>query len=267
VICPVARVHGVDFSGAADAGRRIWVASGTVGNKVLCIDDLRRAAELPGGGLDRAAALDALRAFIQAAGPCAVGCDFPFGLPEPLVGAPTWEAFALAFAERYPAPDAFRARCREAAEGKELRRATDREARTPFSSYNLRLYRQTWTGIVELLAPLVRAGAAVVPMQPPRSRVPWLLEVCPASTLERAGRYRPYKGRTAGHRVARAAILAAFTEQDLTVSLEIRERAVADPGGDALDALIAAAATFRAVVAPDFPGADPRYALEGRVYA
>ena len=264
---PVARVHGVDFSGAVDAGRRIWVASGIVEGGALRIEALRRAAELPGGGVDRAAALGALRSFIVDAGPCAVGCDFPFGLPGALVAESTWEAFALAFGERYPTPERFRDACR-AAGGKELRRATDREARTPFSSYNLRLYRQTWTGIVELLAPLVRAGAVVVPMQPPRPGVPRLLEVCPASTLKCAGLYRPYKGRTAERRKARAEILAALVAaEDLEVPGEIGRRAIEDPGGDALDALIAARATFRAVGEPDFPGADPRYTLEGRVYA
>lgn len=264
----IARVHGVDFSGAVDAGRRIWVASGSVEGRVLRVDDLRRAAELPGGGVGRDAALGALRAFVREAGACAVGCDFPFGLPELLVDAPDWEAFALDFAGRYPMPERFRDACRAADGGRELRRATDREARTPFSSYNLRLYRQTWTGIVDLLAPLVRAGAVAVPMQPLRPAVPWLLEVCPASTLKRAGLYRPYKGSGPERWAARAEILAALgAAGDLAVSEEIRERAVADPGGDALDALIAALATARALAAPDFPGAGPRYALEGRVYA
>jgi hypothetical protein len=265
---PVARVHGIDFSGATDAGRRIWVASGAAVGGVLRITDLRRAAELPGGGVEHDAALGALRGFMVAAGTCAIGCDFPFGLPGPLVAVPDWVAFALDFVERYPTPECFRAACRAAAGSKELRRETDRETRTPFSPYNLRLYRQTWTGIVNLLAPLVLAGAVAVPMQPLRPNAPWLLEVCPASTLKRAGLSRPYKGRTTAHRAARAAILAALAAgMDLEVPAGIRRRAIADPGGDALDALIAALATARAVRAPDFPGADPRYALEGRVYA
>lgn len=265
----VERVHGVDFSGAADAGRHIWIASGTIDGDALRIEECRRAESLPGAGRRRDQSLAALRAFIAGERGAAIGLDFPFSLPLSLVGAGTWEAFTRAFVARYAHPDAFKRACLALAGGRELRRLTDVEARTPFSPYNLRLYRQTYSGIRDLLAPLAQVGAAcVVPMQPPRPGLPWLLEVCPASTLKRAGLYRSYKGRSGEHRAARERILAGI-ESPGTVAIPapLRQVMLDDTGGDALDSLIAAVATARAVRDPHFPGPrDSRYTLEGRVY-
>lgn len=266
-----ARVHGVDFSGAIDAGRRIWIASGVVEDGTPRIVDCRRAEELPGSGRRRERALAALRELIAGERAAAIGLDFPFGLPAPLVPDGSWVDFALAFAGRYPDPEAFRHACVTQTGGRELKRLTDLEARTPFSSYNLRLYRQTYAGIRDLLAPLVRADVArVVPMQPVAPDRPWLLEICPASTLKRASLYRSYKGQTLAQRVARERILASLGSSGaLAIPDAVRRRALDDPGGDALDSLIAAAATSGAVRDPSFPGADPdgRYAREGRVYS
>ena len=44
------RVAGVDFSGARDAGKNIWIAEGTVSPSGVKIEKLQRASELPGGG-------------------------------------------------------------------------------------------------------------------------------------------------------------------------------------------------------------------------
>lgn len=41
-------IHGIDFSGAAKAGRKIWIASARVVRGRLTIDACRRAAGLPG---------------------------------------------------------------------------------------------------------------------------------------------------------------------------------------------------------------------------
>lgn len=263
------RVYGIDFSGAKDAGRRIRIARGVIADGTLWIEACHQAADLPGAGWAREPALAALRRLIAAEPGAVVGLDFPFGLPATLVPEEDWEAFACGFARRYPDPDAFRRACAGAAGGRELRRLTDTEAATPFSPYNLRLYRQTYTGIRDLLAPLVAAGAAcVVPMQLALPGRAWLLEVCPASTLKRDGRYAPYKGRGEARRAGRARILEALEGvEGVVVPAEVRRDALDDAGGDALDSLIAAVATFRAATDPTFPGsAGGRYALEGRVY-
>ncbi len=170
------RVHGVDFSGAVNAGNAIWIAGGAVTVRGLELEDCRPASALPSGTRKRDGALAALRIWIAAQGEAAIGLDFPFGLPWPLLrGYGSWEAFLRAFPSRHESPEAFRAHCRARSGGRELRRETDLAARTPFSPYNLRMYRQTWHGICDVLAPLVAAQAVCVPpMQPLQAGKPWL---------------------------------------------------------------------------------------------
>ena len=200
-------IHGVDFSGAAKAGRKIWIASGTVADGVLAIHACRRAADLPGSSADREAALTALRNFIAERPADDFGLDFPFSLPRDLIAEPSWEEFLRSFPERYPDAQAFRRACREATGGREAKRLTDYDARTPFSAYNLRLYRQTYYGIRDVLRPLVLGRlACVLPMQPVQHHSAWLIEICPASTLKAFARQSrldlsaPYKGKAAAHR-------------------------------------------------------------------
>ncbi len=265
------RIIGIDWSGAADAGRRIHIAEGRLSAHGLALSALRRAEELPAGGRDREVCLPALRRWLAAQGPCAVGLDFPFGLPRALMDAPDWPSFVRQFAGRFRSPEDFRGWCRSRSGGQELKRRADVETRTPFSPYNLRLYRQTYWGISALLAPLlVRGQAVAVPMQPAVPHLPWLLEACPASLLKRRGLYIPYKGAGAGARAARAHILERLqAESRLREPPErLRDRILEDPGGDALDAVVAGLAAARAVTGRSRPpmheGAD--YALEGVVY-
>ena len=271
------QIHGVDFSGAAKAGRKIWIASGTVADGVLAIDTCRRAADLPGSSADREAALTALCNFIAERPADAFGLDFPFSLPRDVIAEPSWEEFLRRFPDRYPDAKAFCRRCHEATGGKEARRLTDYDAHTPFSPYNLRLYRQTYYGIRDVLRPLVLGRlACVLPMQPVQHHSAWLIEICPASTLKAFARQSrldlsaPYKGNTAAHRAARQRILTALEQ---TQHLAIPDQALRceigrDPEGDALDSLIAAFATFRATRRPAFPSPDWQQVakLEGYVY-
>jgi len=266
-------VHGVDFSGAADAGKRIWIASGVVSSGGLRIEQCRPARELPDSGRGRDQALAALRGFLGTQGSCAVGLDFPFSIPAELIQPPakSWEVFARSFATAYPNPVVFRSRCRAAGAGRELRRVTDYQTRTPFSAYNLRLYRQTYFGIRDLLAPLVADGSVcVLPMQRPRPGRAWLLEICPASTLKRQDLYRSYKGRSDRHRSARERIVQALEETEAVsfAATAVRSVVLKNAGGDALDSVVAAFATWRALGHPSTLRAAPNspYALQGRVY-
>lgn len=140
-----------------------------------------------------------------------------------------------------------------------------------FVPYNLRLYRQTYFGLRDVLYPLVRDGrASVLPMQRAQPDRAWLLEICPASTLKREGMYWPYKGKMDEHRTARASILERL-EATGTLSIPapaVRSAVLEDRGGDALDSVIAALAAFRALRAPAFPGVEGNdaYVLEGYVY-
>jgi len=100
--------------------------------------------------------------------------------------------------------------------------------------------------------------------------VPWLLETCPASALKRAGLYAPYKGSAAKHRAQRAHILdGLITLQHLIPgSRSHRGRILQDTGGDALDAVIAASTTARAVAKGEVSRTLARgaYAVEAYVY-
>jgi hypothetical protein len=266
----VRRIYGVDFSGAVDAGRKIWITSGIVRASRLIVEDCFQGAALPGATKDRTRCLAALRAFIGDAGPSIFGLDFPLGLPRELLGRDSWAAFIREFPHRFEAPQFFRQWCLAAAGGRELKRRTDREARTPFSPYNLRLYRQTYFGLRELISPLVRRRKVCVrPMQTARLGLPWLIEICPASTLKQRQLYVPYKGKSIGHRAARSSILRSISRaESIELAAPIRSRLLDDPEGDALDSFIAAAAVFGALESPQRLNGlfDQIDALEGRVF-
>ena len=87
-----------------------------------------------------------------------------------------------------------------------------------------------------------------------------LLECCPASLLKRvhSGRlYKPYKGKEAVYHNQRAIILRSaqlgFDGLKLELPPDVAKCATADPGGDALDAVLAAACAALASMSPNFP--------------
>lgn len=265
------QVYGIDFSGAKDAGKKIWIASGVPAGDTLRIDNCCRAGDLPDSSRRRDQSLTALRNFIAGETKAAFGLDFPFGLPQDLVDEGSWEDFILEFPHRYPDAGAFRQACREAGDGRELKRVTDVESQTPFSPYNLRLFRQTYHGIRDVLYPLVRDDLArVLPMQAPVQDKPWILEVCPASTLKQQGLYLSYKGKSDQHRATRARILEALEGTGvLTIQKQATRSAILEgTGGDALDSVIAAFVTFKVLPDGNSPavGDNDPYALEGYVY-
>jgi hypothetical protein len=261
------RIFGVDFSAAVDAGRRIWLAGAQEDGGGLRVGACLRAEDLPGSGRELEKCLPALRGFIRGLGAVTMGMDFPFGLPRALVSERTWRDFVLTFPQRFPDASALRTHCRMA--GSEPRRRTDREALTPFSPCNLRLFKQTYGGIAQVLQPLVKASAVrVLPMQRQSPDCPSLLETCPASTLKGLGVYRPYKGPGAERRRGRLRILQALEAAGLSLdSTGLPEVLLDDAAGDALDSVVAAFATWKAVTASSpAPWADD-YALEGYVYS
>lgn len=263
------RVFGVDFSGSVEAGRKIWIAAGTFDGETLCVDDCVRGEALQNSGRDRETCVAALRSFIAQAGDSAFGLDFPLSLPHELFLNQTWLQFIRSFAVQFPTAEDFRADCLRIAHGRELKRATEIETKTPFSPYNLRLYRQTYFGLRDVIGPLVAArGARVLPLQSPLDHRPCLIEICPASTLKRLGLYVPYKGKTDQHRQARTLILSTLTARH-TIRLSHAPRSVLldDPEGDALDSVIALWATARAARTGFACPADRLTRREGWVFA
>jgi hypothetical protein len=263
------RVLGVDFSGASDAGRKIWVAEceRRRGNR-LTLHDLRPACDLPNGGGDPATAIAALAETIVKEPDTIAGCDFPFSLPKTLIDESTWETFATAFPARFPDPEAFRNGLMRRSDGREIRRDCDKAAKTPFNSYNLRIYRQTWWGIAHLLGPLLVSRRAVIrPYQPmPAKPVPIVIEACPACSLKGIGFYPAYKGRSGKHRLERKAVLRKLIALGLLEppALSIQRTMLDNAGGDALDAVIAALAAAHADVETE---TNPDLRIEGTIYS
>ena len=261
-----ADVAGVDFSGAQDAGKHIWIAEGTVSPRGLQIQKLQRADTLPGSGPTFEDALPSLVEHIRSLTDRIIGFDFPFSLPHVLIPDKTWMEFVLRFAKDYDTPSEFRDACRDRTDGRELKRCTDVEARVPWSAYNLRLYRQTWAGIRHVLAPLVQGGhARIIPMQKPKRGLPIIAEICPASLLKKEDLYLPYKRPNPDHAEAKIQILRELTRRKLLspVPEKLRDKIIRDPGGDALDAILAA------IAAAGIDDAEPRddaERIEARVY-
>jgi hypothetical protein len=241
----------VDFSGAADACRKIWIAQGIESDDALLIEKCVRADDLLGTGKGIRTCLEALRDFIAGEKNCAFGLDFPFGLPMDLIHEDRWEDFIMNFPLHFRHMNDFRDKCRSAFPGQELRRLTDIESRAPFSPYNLRIYRQTYYGISYLLRPIVRDKlACVLPMQQILPGKPWVLEICPASTLKKLlnlKRIYPYKGHTSAHHSARLRILDALKRTGkVTIPGSVYLKASEDCGGDALDSIVAVYSTYMA---------------------
>lgn len=270
------RVYGVDFSGAEKAGTKTWIASATIVRDALKVEDCRQAKDLPGSTAERDQCLRSLRDFISTQKECAFGLDFPFGLPKRVVKANNWEEFVLSFSDYYTDPEQFRIACRTASCGPELKRATDIKAETPWCAYNLRLYKQTYYGIRDVLAPLIREQlVCVLPMQNISPNIPWLFEICPASTVnKKLGITSSYKGGTKEkHKekyLVRERILHQMEETgDLVIpDSNLRSRILSNRHGDALDSVIAAFATFRALhnLSDSSVLESDTYALEGYVY-
>jgi len=260
---------GVDFSGAQDAGKNIWIACGSILDDLILISECFPAKDLPGSGQRRDQAIRALRAFIRKKRDCVFGLDFPFGIPRVLVAEESWEEWLAAFPERYTSPEGFERQCRLASNGKELKRATDVETKTPFSPYNLRLYRQTYFGVRDVLGALVREKAVcVLPLQKPQDEKPWAIEICPAATLKIKNLSFPYKGSGRDRMASRGKILRGMEKTGVLKvrKTSVRKRIVEDKGGDALDSLIAAYATFKALNHGLTSETRDPYAIEGKVY-
>ncbi len=230
------------------------------------LDHLACAADRFGCAVTADAVAPALRRFIADAAGTAIGIDAPVTLGKALIGGEGWAHFIRRFRSDYPDAEVFRAWCASMLpDERSARRACDIEARTPFAAHNLRLYRQTWASLFHLLAPL--AGCiAVPPLTEAHADRPWLLETCPASTLLHLGLREPYKGPGEAKRRARARILDALVEaKRIVASPSMRNSMIADPGGDALDAAIAAATAAR-TVAGGIPPAIGDEMVEGRVF-
>jgi hypothetical protein len=280
-----ASIHGVDFSGARLAGRSTWLARlepvggrGTARSyRLVELSSLERLSGTP----ERGAALAHLVDRIKRSDGALWALDFPFGLPVEVMspGCP-WEGqFGLI---REWGDDAYGlgVECLRRAKALggpgHIRRTTDVEARAPFDCYHYRIIYQTFHGMRDVLGPLLRhRGTAILPFhyrRLPRARRV-LVEACPSSTLKRLRlSHQNYKQPAGGpltllRRRTRRGLLDALA--DLVDLSDVHRRVIMrNPGGDALDAVVAALGAAHAWETCDHRrvARHPRYRREGRLY-
>ena len=295
-----ARVYGVDFSAAAaDAGRKTWIASGRVDEGGLRIAGVAPLVEVVGlGEAGREPSVSALADWLGGLGDDAVvGLDFPFGLPRFVVeatGNDSWREFVRGFPasigvdEENRAADpvrAFAERCVELTdthgEGTYDKRETDAVvgARSPygFIADTIAFY-----GIRDVLGAVVDdVRVAPIDVEPDGWRAaapsgPVVAETYPAAILDRRGLCRTgYKGGgddETARRTRNAEGLEGQSAVSYAADAAIRETAVNDAGGDAVDAVAACVGAFdaaRAGYATETDAFDDPEAIgvEGYIYA
>jgi len=223
--------HGVDFSGADGGGSGIRLATRVPGEPVRRIDRL-----------DRRGLLERILASREDGDRHLWLIDAPFGIPvrtlERCGVDLDWSA-SVAWLASFGSPRDWRRGVR-AVDRKEPKREADVVAATPLASMNLRVCKQTWTAMVELLGPLVEAGVRVDPMAGPLDARVVVVEGCPATVLKRRGdSAKGYKGTGQPPRDRRETIIRQGIESwGLDATESVFDRCHDDEGGDDLDALL-----------------------------
>lgn len=260
------RILGVDFSGARDAGQKIWLT--------VCVErggELHVKSSVPAGTQfdadTRAECLDGLRAAIERAD--VVGLDFPFGLPVAVHDHDRWREVAAWIASDVTDPQDLQAVCVERAqaatdgERSYLRRQTD-EPHGALSPYHWFVAAQTFYGVRNVLWPLVEREVISVKPTDDRDRTP-VCEVYPAGTLRDIGLpAQGYKDDTDEARQRRETIVDGLQLTPLALH-GIGDHLIADVGGDALDSVLAALAAWRANREGFEPG-DAYDPVEGHIF-
>ena len=248
-------IHGVDFSGADSGGAaKIRVVSRDLADP--------RAPVAAHGRVDRRGLVRAVLAsrddgrthLWRVDAPMSVPVEVAreFGAEGSWIEVARWMA-SLGSARQWRS--AVRDRTR-----REPRRTCDRELATPMAPMNLRVFKQTWTFVCEVLLPLSEAGVRVEPCFEGTDHRVRVSEGCPASVLHALGwPRRGYKGAGAPPQALRAQLLRRLGEVGVSVPAAIAAEAERDEEGDLLDALLL-------LVPPAATAAPAESAVEGWVY-
>lgn len=223
------QIHGVDFSGADNGGlHKIRIASISSNGEVV----IERA--------DRAMLMKAILASASSQEAHLWRIDAPAGVPIQTLTEHgieiKWKAGAK-WSASAGSPRAWRTMLR-AVSRVEPRRSTDSAWRTPMAPMNLRVFKQTWTLMCEVLLPLSEAGVSIAPMAVTNSNVT-VCEGCPASVLQMLGwPSHGYKGQGEPPKRVRALIARRLVEIGVPLSKKTIQQATDDEEGDLLDACI-----------------------------
>ncbi|MCM2373145.1 DUF429 domain-containing protein [Aporhodopirellula aestuarii] len=286
-------IMGVDFSGAAQAGKNAWIAELQVNGggkrsaasqplKLVDLQPLGRAAGDPGRNI----VCKYLAEKILDSRGALWGMDFPFGLPIEL-GLGDWPDQIRHVTDFDGDAQSYGRHlvkiARRLGDSMHIRRETDRETRTPFDCYHYRIIYQTFHGMRDVLARIAgNAHTLVMPFDSDRldrgelkvmdvRRI--VVEACPSSTLWRMSLPRQKYKQSGGkppdevRRKNRRVILTAISRV-VEMSAYRRKVMMENPGGDALDAVIAAVGVWSAWNRDDHSeiARHSRYRQEGRVY-
>lgn len=269
------RLHGVDFSGATAPGESSWLTTAELTDDGIEVTACRSARE----AFDATERTDILAALRSFPGEDEVmGVDASFGLPRPVLpesvaATDDWRETVRWVTEEYADADALvaqadwkvRARASEA-DGVELKRRTDGPTgASPPYSFITRY--GTFHAMRDLLAPMLDSVSVPPMVRGKRDDGPTLIEVYPAGTLRDLGLPdRTYKEPGFEAREKRERILAGLLDWGVSLPAEFEGRVLDDEDGDALDSLVAAVATARAVRS-GFAVETERYdPVEGYIY-
>ena len=259
-------IHGVDFSGADGGG----AAKIRIAERELA----PRGAVAIRPRVDRNGLRKAILESARDGREHLWRIDAPFGLPLECFaearpegfgdGPVTWMAVAE-WMSRFDTAREWRGAMREVSR-REPKRTCDRALATPLAPMNLRVFKQTFTVITEILLPLAREGIAIEPVSMPADRADARVRVaegCPASVLRHRGwPAKGYKGGGEPPRVVREEIVRLLRKDGLEIASQTAVEAIHDVEGDLLDALILTTAP----IAVPAEGLPPEALVEAWVY-
>lgn len=237
---------GVDFSASKNPANKIWLSECVLQNNSILLNETYSLKEKSAPNTLKNCS-NYLVNLVKNNLNYAFGFDFSFSIPEIFLGNSSWEEFILQFSERWKSADQFKKELFLQAEGKEIKRATEIEAKVPFSTYNLWIYKQTYFGITEILCTLLHSKCCtILPFNSIKKNLPKILETCPASFLKNISTSTDlskfYKGKNESHLKRREMILKIL-ERNFNLkykSKHIKEKIVCNTNGDALDSLLCA---------------------------
>jgi hypothetical protein len=231
---------------------------------------------------DRDPALAHLVRMVRESDAALWGMDFPFALPIEIIDqghrfphqldwVAHWKRDAYSFGLHCLG------RAKKLKREWHIRRTTDSETKAPFDCYHYRIIYQTFHGMRDVLLPLSKTGGtAILPFHYPRlataRRV--VLESCPGSFLKRHdlphNNYKqPAGGPLTPKRLRTRHTILAGIDRWIDIPPTLRTRMIRNPGGDALDAVLAAVSAHASFTTADHTAIrrHPRYKLEGYIYA
>ena len=152
-------LHGIDFSGASSGG--------AAKIRVVERDLLKRHDPIRSKGrMDRNSLVRHILECAKDGQPHMFRIDAPIGLALESLRqfdvAPTWSGM-VTWMESFKDPRLWRTAIRKVSR-QEPKRICDQIFRTPMAPMNLRIFKQTWTLIAEVLKPLADAGIRIEPV-------------------------------------------------------------------------------------------------------